>query len=269
MLLSMSDKNKPEHEEEDADKVIRFPSLAQRDRLKREKSEQEAQWRKDFARQKKSAAKAQNPPFFNAGSIPPVTGTLAVLFVVIHVVMAVFFDEAMRMQITSMFGFIPGYFTGVLEWGWYAALGPVTYALLHGGWMHVGVNSVMMLAFGAFVEKEMGGRGFFLFFLFCSFGGALLTFLLSPQSVVPVIGASGGISGLFAAIMIVFYDRGMFGPMGQRLARYGVWPMLGFWLALMMFMGLIFGDLAWQAHVGGYIVGIAAILLMKKGLLKL
>jgi len=238
-------------------------------RDRRKKAEEEKGWQKEYARRKKFAQKRVNPPFFNSGTIPPVTGLLVSIFVLIHIALFLFTDEMEWMGIMTMFGFVPGYFTGAAEWSWNALVGAVSYAFLHGGWMHVAVNAFMTLAFGTFVERQIGGRGFLLFFFFCSIGGAAVTVLLNPFSLAPVIGASGGTSGLFAAMMIAMYDRGMMGPMMQNLARYGVWPFLGFWLGMMVLMGLILGGIAWQAHVGGYLVGIMLVLLMKRGLISL
>lgn len=135
--------------------------------------------------------------------------------------------------------------------------------------MHIAFNGVMLLALGTFFEKQMGGRGLLVFLTVCSLVGAAFYMAFEPFSTAPVIGASGGLSGLFAAMIMVFHDQRIYGPISARLVRYGVWPLLGVWLVFMVVMGMAFGEIAWQAHVGGYIAGIVLMLLRKRGLIRL
>jgi membrane associated rhomboid family serine protease len=243
------------------DKIIRFPSLADRDRIKREEKEKDKQAAKAFK-------KKSSEPFLNLSHIPPVTRILAAVCLGLFLVTELVLDYGMRLQIITYFGFTPGYYSGVLEWSMAGVLGPFTYAFLHGGWMHIGFNIVMLLALGMMFEKMLGSRGFLIFFFAASLGGALLTAILSPQSSAPVVGASGGLSGLFGAMIVVFYDMGQFGPI-RKLKKLGVWGPVGLWAVIMLIMGLSFGGVAWQAHLGGYITGVLLIVAKKKGLIKL
>jgi len=275
ILIAMSDENgsgngqnKDDKDDKNKDgdgEIIRFPSLVERERREREQREQEERWRAAYRAEMKSAGKQ---PFFNFDNLPLVTRFLVFAFVIIHVIRAFLLPGPVVADMIRLFAFIPGTLTGAVPFEWTALIGPFTYAFLHAGWMHLIFNTIMTLAFGVFFERIAGGRALFAFFMACSLGGALLYALMSPGSMVPVIGASGGLSGLFAAFLIFMYDQRAFPPLAQKLTRYGVWPMLGFWFLFMIVIGMLMGDVAWQAHIGGYVAGIGYVMAMKRGYLR-
>jgi len=236
------------------DKVIHFPTLAERDRIEREKREKEQQWQAAYRAQQKAAA----PSFFNRDRIPPATGFLALTIIALHILLTFFISAPLRFDLYTALGFIPGQFTGELPWRWWALITPLTHTLLHGGWMHIGFNAIMLLALGTAFEQRFGPRRFIAFYALCAIGGAALTLILNPFSMTPVIGASGAISGLFAATILMFYEQGMFGPLTGRLARFGPWPVIGLWILIFTFIGILSGGhIAWQAHLGGFLTGLA------------
>ena len=134
-------------------------------------------------------------------------------------------------------------------------LAPITYQFLHGGWMHLVINMVTLAAFGAPVERLLGVRRFVLFYLSAGIVAGFVQVLLFPDSVDPVIGASGAISGVFGAVLM--------------LMRYvgnlpSLLPVAGIWIALNVFFGMFGGmpgaggeQIAWAAHVGGFVYGLA------------
>jgi membrane associated rhomboid family serine protease len=154
----------------------------------------------------------------------------------------------------------------------------LSHALLHGDWTHVGVNSIWLLAFGSPVARRFGTLRFLAFFAFCAVGGALAQWLADPQSTQPMVGASGAISGLMGAAMrFMFRDEIRLGPGAERdvlLPRLSLAQsfrnrrVLGFVLAMLainMLTALGFqiiqpgvGKIAWQAHIGGFVVGVLA-----------
>ena len=234
--------------------IIKFPTLAERDRARREKMKQEESYRKQYKEAKKSAAKLQNPPFFNAGNLPPLTRALVVSFIFIHALLFLLVSPPARYNIFTMLGFVPGRFTGVESFFWFTPLTPLTHIFIHGGWMHLLFNVVMTLAMGTFFEKQYGAKRMSLFIIWCALAGVAFHFALSPFSVVPVIGASGAISGLFGVVILSLVMRGEMGP----ISKYGATPILVFWGVLMVAIGLLGGeDIAWQAHLGGYLGGLA------------
>lgn len=129
----------------------------------------------------------------------------------------------------------------------------LSYSMLHGDWIHLGMNGVALFALGGACWRLMGTARFFVFFALTAIGGALLFGLLRPDETGPVVGASGAIFGLIAAI-----KRAEF-----RIRSLGGEEMT---VAILRFMGLIIllnvaigvatgGLMAWEAHIGGFIVG--------------
>jgi len=125
---------------------------------------------------------------------------------------------------------------------------------LHGSWTHLLLNTVMTTAFGAGVERLMGARRMIIFFVLCSLTAALIHFAVSPSSPNPVIGASGGLSGLFAAVLVMMQKMGMGGA-----GRYGIWPFVILWVGVSIMFGMMGapggGSVAWVAHIGGFLAG--------------
>lgn len=227
--------------EDDDDNVIRIPTLAERDKMRRE---QEKQWRKEY----KAANKGE--PMIN---LPPVTKALIVVFLLPHVILEFAVEPPTKYMIFEMFGFKPEYYTRNFP-GWPAFAGPFTYMFLHGNWLHIGMNSVMLMAFGAGVEKWMGGKRMFVLFYLSAVAACAFHFLLSPFSEHTMIGASGGVSGLFAAVLIMLQIQGRL-PAG----KYGILPFAALWIVISFIFGLLGGPdgsaIAWAAHIGGFLAG--------------
>src|SRR5262245_14733384 len=88
-------------------------------------------------------------------------------------------------------------------------LGPVLVQslvsmFLHGGWLHIGGNMLFLWIFGDNIEDNFGSLHYLLFYFFCGFGAVLAQALLTPNSPVPSIGASGAISGVLAAYLLLY-----------------------------------------------------------------
>lgn len=238
--------------------------------MRRAERKEEERWRKEYAKQRKSQASSQNPPMVNWDKIPPFARWMVGIIVVVHIGLYVFADAGFRLKMFYTFGFVPAAFTGDAAWYWFTPLTPLTHMAIHGGWMHMLFNVVMGLALGIFFEKRFGTRAALKFFLACGLAGAAGYFVLNMGTSVPVIGASGGISGLFAAGLIMMLQQNSFHPAMRKIGKYGIWPPVIFWGVFMVVMGLLGGgDMAWQAHVGGYVTGAALMVLMQKGKLKL
>lgn len=253
------------HDDDEAD-IIHFPSLAERDRIRREKEEAEAAEEKAIRAAYKQRQKDNAQPFFNAGKIPVVTRFLFVAILIIHVVKSLILSDTQAYQLITLAGFTPGLFTGEEPWQWNALITPISYMFLHSDWMHIGFNSVMLLALGVFFEREFGAKNMILFFLACGILGAVFYLLINPFSVIPVIGASGAVSGLFGVVLLILHERGMMGTMG----KYGPWPLIVIWMLMIVGFGMIGGgNVAWQAHLGGFLGGLLLLYLWRRGLIKL
>ena len=153
----------------------------------------------------------------------------------------------------------------------------VTYALLHGGWAHVGFNAMWLAAFGSPLAWRFGTTRFLLFSAAGAVAGALFHMALSPFSPVPLVGASAAISAHMAgAARFVFASGGpMWRPAGTAAYRQPAAPLatiirdrrvlvfLGAWFGLNLLFGIgtisqgiANGAVAWDAHIGGFFAGL-------------
>lgn len=141
-----------------------------------------------------------------------------------------------------------------------------TYMFLHGGWTHVVVNTVWLLAFGAVTARRFGTIRFFAFFILCGLAGAVLHLVFNWNSVAPVVGASAAISGLMAAAFRLIGREGNAFSEPQPLApifsrRILLWS--GIWIVLNIAVGVTgmgagpgIQLIAWEAHLGGFLAGL-------------
>lgn len=152
-------------------------------------------------------------------------------------------------------GFWPGLLSGWDPiWPGQPALMFVTYALLHGGLMHMIFNMLILVHLSRETVARVGSWGFVLFFALTSAGGGAAFWLLSSNPG-PMVGASGAVFGLFGATM--FWDfqrrRALDAPLNP------VWRLALGLVAMNVILYLMVGGyLAWQAHLGGFLAGWAA-----------
>lgn len=244
-----------------AGKIVQFPTLAERDRMRKEQEERERQQEKESRAQSKLQKTQNSEPFFKFGNIPNFTKTFIAAILIINVPLLLWPDSALQPWVNYTFGFVPAMFTGqVTGYSAVSYLSPITHIFIHGNWMHLAFNVIMGAALGTFFERAYGTRTAAIFCLLCGLAGALLTLILNPYSTVSIIGASGAISGLFGAIIITMHQTGQLGPIGRR----GPWPIIIFWLVFMIVSGMLVSDLAWMAHVGGFIAGIGLVVGLQK-----
>ena len=139
-----------------------------------------------------------------------------------------------------------------------------TSMFLHGGWIHILGNMWFLWIFGNNVEDAMGRLRFVVFYLLTGVTAALAQVVLTPDSGVPMVGASGAISGVMGGY-IVLYPRVrvfMFVWLGFFVTSmaWPAWMMLGYWLVLQFVSGLTAigregGGVAFWAHFGGFVAG--------------
>lgn len=158
------------------------------------------------------------------------------------------------------------------------ALTVFTSMFLHGGWWHLISNLWVLYIFGDNVEDRMGHARYLLFYLLCGLAAALVHVLVSPSSRVPTIGASGAISGVMGAYLLLFPRARVVTLIpGFLLPWFVEVPALifiGFWFVSQLFNGLFalaategvhtYGGVAWWAHVGGFAVGLLTVKLFER-----
>lgn len=152
---------------------------------------------------------------------------------------------------------------------WYT---PFTSMFLHGGWFHLLGNVWFLWVFGNNVEDSMGHLRFLLFYVVCGLAAAAAQIGVNPGSVIPMVGASGAISGIMGAY-IVLYPRvrvHMLVVLVFFITRITVpaWAMLGYWFLLQILGGIPAleqegGGVAFWAHAGGFVAGMVLIWLFR------
>ncbi len=148
-----------------------------------------------------------------------------------------------------------------------------TSMFVHAGFFHFAGNMLYLWIFGNNVEESMGKIRFTLFYLLSGLGAAFAQILADPASRVPMVGASGAISGVLGAYLLLFPRARVLTliPLGffTQIAEIPAMIVLGFWIVVQLFNGLLTfnfqgGGVAWFAHIGGFAVGMLLIGLFKR-----
>ena len=163
----------------------------------------------------------------------------------------------------TLMGFLPARFSGLLHVSPAvpAFLTPLSATLVHGGLLHVAFNLLMLVWCGSAVERVLGRGALLLLYAVGAYSAAIAQWLADPDSLVPVIGASGAISAIIGAFALSFggTKRIVAPPRLNRLLN-AAW-LLAAWVVLQMMIGWLAGGqgllLATPAHVGGFLAGLA------------
>jgi membrane associated rhomboid family serine protease len=142
-------------------------------------------------------------------------------------------------------------------------LTPVISMFLHGSWMHLIVNALFLWVFGNNIEDVMGWGRFLAFYLVCGVAAAVAHVLVDPSSPVPTVGASGAVSGMMGAYLVLFPRVRVRMLFLIFIVPLPAWLVLAWWFGLQVLEGLpglsqagdITGGTAVWAHVGGFIAG--------------
>ena len=150
----------------------------------------------------------------------------------------------------------------------YATL--ITSMFLHGGWMHLIGNMLYLWVFGNNIEDAMGHAKYIAFYLTCGILAALSHALTDPSSSIPMVGASGAISGILGAYLLLFPRAKVLVMMPALGAtRVPAAIVLGMWFVMQLLSGGMSigsegGGVAFFAHIGGFLAGMALIGLFKR-----
>jgi membrane associated rhomboid family serine protease len=141
-----------------------------------------------------------------------------------------------------------------------APLTLITSMFMHGGWMHLIGNMLFLWVLGDNVEDAMGHRRFIVFYILCGIAAALTHAGLDPQSTTPMIGASGAISGVIGAYLILHPKAQILTLAFRFFIHIPAYIMLGIWIAMQVINVAMAtdnggGGVAWWAHIGGLLAG--------------
>ncbi|MCE7892475.1 MAG: rhomboid family intramembrane serine protease [Sorangiineae bacterium PRO1] len=155
-------------------------------------------------------------------------------------------------------------------------LTPVLSMFLHGSWAHILGNGLFFWVFGNNVEDVMGRGRFLVFYLICGLAAAAAHVLVDPASPIPTVGASGAVSGVMGAYLVLYPQvrvRMLFiFLIFFKIIPLPAWLVLLWWLGLQVLIGLpdltrvgdVSGGVAVWAHVGGFVAGALLIRLFEE-----
>lgn len=147
----------------------------------------------------------------------------------------------------------------------------ITYMFLHAGWLHLLGNLAFLWVFADNIEDAFGHFGFLLFYILCGVVAGLAHAFMQPASLDPLIGASGAVSGVLAAYLLLYPQARIWILFLMRIPlKIPAWIVLGGWIALQFVsLGLEQPDgqaVAWWAHIGGFAMGLLFTLILRSPL---
>jgi membrane associated rhomboid family serine protease len=145
----------------------------------------------------------------------------------------------------------------------------ITSMFMHGSLLHLGTNMLFLWIFGNNIEDELGYGKFIIFYLLCGYIAAYAHAITNTVSTVPMIGASGAVSGILGAYLLLFPHARVhtliFLVFIIQIVRLPAVVVIGLWIFIQFINGLIStgiadrGGVAWFAHIGGFIAGLLLI----------
>jgi membrane associated rhomboid family serine protease len=235
--------------------------------------------------QDESSVSQRSEPMFN---VPPVVVATVAVLVLVHALRMLVLTDDQDLRFLLTFAFIPARYDidlvagGSFPGGFGAELWTFfTYAFLHADLLHIGVNIAWLLPFGAALARRFGPWRYTAFMLVVAAAGAFAHLISHPGAMVPMIGASAAISGaMAAALRFVFQQGGPLGlwqgvgngeayrvpaaSLGATLRDPRFLMFIGAWVGLNLLFGLgsvsigeaADQEIAWQAHIGGFLAGL-------------
>ena len=220
---------------------------------------------------------AKSEPIFN---IPGIVVFFLIVSTGLYLAQNYLLDDEANAWILLYLAFIParfsqyGGFSDISAWGT-----AISYSFLHGSFAHVAVNMVWLAAFGSPLAGRIGTVRMVAFWALTAIAAAFTHYLLYSGSLVPLVGASGAISGMMGAAARFGFRRVQRGrlpafagpllPVMLTLTLRPVLSFLGIWFAINIVTGLISvvpgeSTIAWEAHIGGFVAGFFGISLLDR-----
>jgi membrane associated rhomboid family serine protease len=140
---------------------------------------------------------------------------------------------------------------------------------MHGGIAHIFGNMLFLYVFGDNLENLLGHIRYLFFYLICGFAAAAAQILTGPDSVIPMLGASGAISGVLGGYVLMFPRRQVRAIIFNFLTTVPAYVAIGIWIVYQLVLGYMSstetGGVAYGAHIGGFVAGVALIKLFALG----
>jgi membrane associated rhomboid family serine protease len=149
----------------------------------------------------------------------------------------------------------------------------LTAMFMHGGWMHLIGNMLFLWIFGDNVEDRIGHVKFLIFYLLAGFAATFAQYYVSSNSAIPNVGASGAIAGVLGAYLLMFPNSRVNVLLGRQIVAMPAFAVLGLWILFQIISGVgtiaytdesaDVGGIAYMAHIGGFVAGLAMALLTR------
>ncbi len=134
---------------------------------------------------------------------------------------------------------------------------------MHGSIAHIFGNMLFLWIFGDNIENLIGHVRYAIFYLICGFAAALGQIILGPDSIIPMLGASGAISGVLGGYMLLFPTNRVRALIFQIYTTVPAYVALGLWIGYQILLGFMTpagtGGVAYAAHIGGFLAGLVLI----------
>lgn len=181
--------------------------------------------------------------------------------------------EARLEQFVMTFGLVPDQVQLLNPLTWFPFF---SHMWLHGGWLHFLSNLWTFFIFADNVEDRLGPGRFLFFYILGGFAAGLLQVLMSPGSNVPAVGASGAIAAVLGAYFLFYPGARVITLIPVFIIPWFIqipaWVFLGVWFVTQLFSGVaaltaataVSGGIAWWAHIGGFVFGLAAAKLFER-----
>ena len=134
---------------------------------------------------------------------------------------------------------------------------------MHGGIAHIAGNMLFLFIFGDNLENLIGHVRYAAFYLVCGFAAAIAQIAMGPDSIIPMLGASGAISGVLGGYVLLFPKRQVRALIFNFMTTVPAFVAIGIWIVYQIVLGYLSpagqGGVAYAAHIGGFIAGVALI----------
>lgn len=227
----------------------------------------------------------ENPPTRTPWMTVFILGAMFAAWIVVQGAGGLFGPPDLLARSVCNLGMVPGELTGLAPLGSGVPLGPglacvvdhdainwltpLISLFLHGGWAHILGNALFFWVFARSIEDVMGRGRFLAFYLLCGLAASVTHVLLNPASPVPTVGASGAISGVMGAYLVLYprvrVRMFFFFVIFWKVIPLPAWAVLLWWFGMQLLSGLpqvlmpspeIAGGVAVWAHIGGFLTGV-------------